>query len=58
MEEMKEGLAGEENMELPKTDVVREARKHFSSLGLMFFLGAIVIYAVQLVPAADRKSVV
>ncbi|MCI8691165.1 MAG: CPBP family intramembrane metalloprotease [Lachnospiraceae bacterium] len=52
MEEMKEGLAGEENMELPKTDVVREARKHFSSLGLMFFLGAIVIYAVQLVPAA------
>lgn len=48
MEEMKEGITREENTELSKTEVVREARKHFSSLGLMFFLGTIVIYAVQI----------
>lgn len=30
---------------------LKAARKHFSSLGLHFFLGMIVIYAVQLLPA-------
>ena len=34
-----------------KADYLKPARKHFSRLGLMFFLGTIVIYAVQFVVA-------
>lgn len=32
-------------------DGVKAARKHFSRLGLMFVLGTLVVYAVQLIPA-------
>lgn len=45
MGEMNEGV----NM-APSTDageIVRDAKKHFSKLGLMFLLGTIIIYAVQ-----------
>lgn len=31
-------------------DEVKAAKKHFSKLGLMFFLGTLCIYAVQLIP--------
>ena len=34
-----------------QTDYLKPVRKHFSHLGLMFFLGTIVIYAVQFVVA-------
>lgn len=30
------------------TDTVAQAKKHFSKLGLMFFLGTLIIYAVQI----------
>ncbi len=52
MEEIKEGMSMEGKTELTEKEVAREARKHFSSLGLMFFLGTIVIYVVQMVPMA------
>lgn len=50
MNGMNENTAMEGQSELSEKEVVREARKHFSRLGLMFFLGAILIYAVQLIP--------
>lgn len=31
-------------------DEIKAAKKHFSKLGLMFFLGTLCIYAVQLIP--------
>lgn len=54
MAEMSENGAMLEQNEPPQreaeTDVIREARRHFSKLGLMFFLGTIIIYIVQLIP--------
>lgn len=50
MDGMSESGAMEGKGEASEQEVVRQARKHFSRLGLMFFLGSIVIYAVQLIP--------
>lgn len=50
MDGISENEAMEGKGEASEQEVVREARKHFSRLGLMFFLGSIVIYAVQLIP--------
>lgn len=48
MDETKEMEMKEKEM---NTDSLKPVRKHFSLLGLMFFLGTIVIYAVQFVVA-------
>lgn len=56
MEKVNEMAANTAQETLSKSDGqaadLRAARKHFSRLGFYFFLGMIVIYAVQILPAA------